>query len=277
MLDDFEKMNKIPPEPSPLEITFYDAVFFSFMLFMLGLAAYIVVETINFQSSIQNWTLLIVYVLQFLSANVFLMFIQKKRGQVFEIQWLSSVKPIILPAATFFFFASLFTSEILVGLIPTNGLLSDHYEQMLATFNEILKYPKVGIITAVFFAPVLEELFFRGLILRGLLNTKMKPLLSILFTAILFGALHFYVWQVANAILLGLALGIIYYFTRALWLSILFHMANNTLSALLYIKDSSGEMSELIDGWRFLQPIFILSVPVFLFLMARLSGKPKLI
>jgi len=81
----------------------------------------------------------------------------------------------------------------------------------------------------VIFAPLLEELFCRGIILRGLLHHT-TPAKAIIWSAVMFGVMHMNPWQAIPAFLLGLLMGWIYWKTRSLWAVIFIHFINNGFS-----------------------------------------------
>ena len=72
-----------------------------------------------------------------------------------------------------------------------------------------------SLFTASVVAPVTEELFFRGLILRGFLSRYSVPT-AVLVSAILFGLIHLNPWQLVSAAELGLLLGWWFVRTRSL-------------------------------------------------------------
>lgn len=75
-----------------------------------------------------------------------------------------------------------------------------------------------------------EELFFRGVILRGLLAYQ-KRLLAVTFSAVLFAAVHLNLQQLPIAFAGGLLFGWLYARGGSLWPSIVAHIVNN-LAAL---------------------------------------------
>ncbi len=104
------------------------------------------------------------------------------------------------------------------------------------------KFPLYTILLSVIFAPILEELLFRGLI-RKLINNKW---VFIIFSGFLFGTLHviddFQSYQELLFILvyssLGCFLAAIYYKTNNLCANIYFHFLQNFISmcALILVK-----------------------------------------
>lgn len=75
-------------------------------------------------------------------------------------------------------------------------------------------------------APFLEEMLFRGVILRSFLN-RYPPGRAIIATALLFGIFHLNAYQFVTASLGGLVLGWLYERTRSLWPSIALHALYN--------------------------------------------------
>jgi membrane protease YdiL (CAAX protease family) len=51
----------------------------------------------------------------------------------------------------------------------------------------------------VFFAPIIEEISFRGIIQKGMINKGVKPRNAIIFSALAFGIFHLNPWQTVNA------------------------------------------------------------------------------
>ncbi len=83
---------------------------------------------------------------------------------------------------------------------------------------------------------IAEEAFFRSVVQR--LMIKMMPVkngawVAILVTALLFSAVHLQWLSFVPRVILGFLLGMIYYLTGNLWLSILAHSINNGLQVVL--------------------------------------------
>ncbi|KEJ01505.1 CPBP family intramembrane glutamic endopeptidase [Clostridium botulinum] len=98
-------------------------------------------------------------------------------------------------------------------------------------FEEILKNPYLMFISFIIVAPIFEEILMRGIILEGFLDNY-KPATAIIISSIMFGAMHLNIFQFVNATIGGLFLGVIYYKTRSLVLSIVAHMVNNAIPIL---------------------------------------------
>ena len=91
----------------------------------------------------------------------------------------------------------------------------------------------IGALCICLIGPILEEVVFRGAILRRLLETSWKPWVAILVSAIIFAIAHGNLVQGGAALVLGCAMGCVYYYTRSLWPCIFIHVLNNTTSTVL--------------------------------------------
>ena len=79
---------------------------------------------------------------------------------------------------------------------------------------------------------VCEEVFFRGLILRGLLR-RMPPGPAIALGAVMFGLFHVDIYRLLPTTLLGVMLGFIAWRSRSLWPAIVAHFLNNAILVAL--------------------------------------------
>ena len=174
----------------------------------------------------------------------------------------------------------MFIVEYLTSFIPTEGFIFGKlYESFMQQMNAISIDPFALVIMVAVLAPIFEEILFRGIILKGMLNNKINPYWSIVISAFIFGAIHFYPWQFLGAFFLGLVLGLVYYKTKSLLLPILMHAFNNFIAAMLmiYVKVDSLEALFKIDAlYLFLAGIVIFSVSLYFFLSKYKSVEGKL-
>ena len=130
---------------------------------------------------------------------------------------------------------------------PDAGALEDTMANLMSG-NGVLIFLSVAV-----FAPFFEELFVRGILLRGML-TKLRPGWAIFWSALMFAVMHANIVQGFSALVLGLLLGYTYYRTGCLWLTMLMHFANNALSfALMKIPSVGAEesMVGLMPVWGY--------------------------
>lgn len=82
-------------------------------------------------------------------------------------------------------------------------------------------------------AAVAEELFFRGVLQKIILEKVKNIHLAILICSFLFSALHQEFYTLFPRVLLGMLLGYAYYFSRSIWIPITIHFVNNASAVLL--------------------------------------------
>ena len=87
------------------------------------------------------------------------------------------------------------------------------------------------IIAAVIVAPIGEEIIYRGMITKLLLE-EYRPTKAILISALIFGVIHLNPAQIPGAFLLGLLFGWLYYKTRSVIPGIILHFINNAASVV---------------------------------------------
>lgn len=112
----------------------------------------------------------------------------------------------------------------------------------------------------ILFAPVLEELICRGVVLTSLRN-RYGTVAAWILSSLFFGVLHLQPLLVVNAFVIGLILGFIYIVTDSLWAAIILHALNNALAYVLLLTGHSNAMLVDLVGSRTLY-VFIYIVAV---------------
>ena len=136
-----------------------------------------------------------------------------------------------------------FCSDAILAVMPEMPTwLEDLLKGMTSEGNIFINFLMVSI-----FAPFFEEWLCRGMVLRGLLDNKVKPVWAIVFSAIFFAVIHLNPWQAVPAFLLGCLFGYVYYKTGSLKLTMLMHFANNTFSLVMSNIDSLEEADSFLD------------------------------
>jgi membrane protease YdiL (CAAX protease family) len=96
------------------------------------------------------------------------------------------------------------------------------------SFPELL----LAVLAVVVLAPLADELFLRGVVLRGLV-VRWGPAVAILVTALLTAAFHtLEPFKLAHAFIMGVVFATAVVWTRSLWASLLLHALHNTLGLL---------------------------------------------
>ena len=96
-----------------------------------------------------------------------------------------------------------------------------------AAFSEMASGTLASVVIVCLIAPVVEEMLFRGVILRGFLH-RYTRWHAIAASSIVFGVAHMNLYQFVGATLIGLLLGWLYERSKSLIPCIALHMAYNT-------------------------------------------------
>ena len=91
-------------------------------------------------------------------------------------------------------------------------------------------------LSAIIAAPIVEEMFYRHVLLRLFLRTYRSPLLAILYSAILFAMLHSQILikpiLIVPYLTSGIVFGYLYYKSNSVWFCILMHSLANAAGYL---------------------------------------------
>ena len=93
------------------------------------------------------------------------------------------------------------------------------------------------------FPAVFEEWFFRGIIQRNLNKVIKNSYVAIIITALVFSAMHFDLDNLVARFILGFILGLIFYYSKSLWINILLHFANNLIVLIITLLQAKGEVT----------------------------------
>ncbi len=132
--------------------------------------------------------------------------------------------------------------------------------------DAMMRTPLLAFFAMAILPPILEELFFRGILLHQFLK-KYPVWASIIVSAILFGVAHGNPPQIVAGFLGGCLLGWVYFKTNNIWYCILIHFVNNTLSWFEYriitLTPGSG-LAKFTEGLATNTPVFITVLVVLL-------------
>lgn len=99
----------------------------------------------------------------------------------------------------------------------------------------------INLVVIALLPAVFEELFFRGLLQNLVYKWTRKIHLSILLTSFLFSAIHLQFFGFFPRLMLGIMFGYMLYWTKSLWLPILFHFINNGLTVTFVYFNAIGK------------------------------------
>jgi membrane protease YdiL (CAAX protease family) len=125
-----------------------------------------------------------------------------------------------------------------------------------------------GLFILAFIPALAEETLFRGGLQNFLGRATHKAWLSIIIVSVLFSVVHASFYGFLPRLFLGITLGLIFYYTKSIWLCIVAHFLNNALAIIqLYLLIKSGKsmadaMNEEVPYWwgLVMLPVFMLVV-----------------
>lgn len=122
-----------------------------------------------------------------------------------------------------------------------NAILNDDSAVIPEVFSSKLYY----FITAVFLAPIVEEIVFRGIILNRL-KVRWGTGTAIIVSSVLFGILHFRM-AIVGAIVFGVCMSLVYLKTRKILITMTIHFINNLFAAtLMFLPVGEADSTALL-------------------------------
>lgn len=149
-----------------------------------------------------------------------------------------------------FFWTALATVGTLVPAVWLQEQMAWLPDDMSGTLKEIIG-SDYGYFIICIFAPVVEEVIFRGAVLRALLSAFNRHWYAIAVSALVFAVAHLNLAQMPHAFITGLLLGWIYYRTGSVLPGILLHWINNTAAFVmvrLFPETGDTMLADLLGG-----------------------------
>ncbi len=134
-------------------------------------------------------------------------------------------------------------SELFLEMFPLPDLGSEMLRDVMEN--------RWGYLAICIFAPLVEELVFRGAILRALLDSSMSRWVAIATSSAIFALAHGNPAQMPHAFCLGLLLGWMYCRTSSIIPGIMLHWVNNTVAFIvfrLFPQYSEARVVDLLGG-----------------------------
>lgn len=112
-----------------------------------------------------------------------------------------------------------------------------------------------GIIAMALVPAIGEELLFRGFIQKQLIRSFRNPVTGILLAALFFSLIHFQAQRFLAIFWLGAVLGLLYFWTKNLWVPIFAHFLNNGMQVVVawFYQDDLQSLNQQSDSfpWYF--------------------------
>jgi membrane protease YdiL (CAAX protease family) len=157
------------------------------------------------------------------------------------------------------------------------GLEATYKKAMVAiTQMKSVKDLLVNLLLVALIPAVVEELYFRGALQKTVKDWFGNAIVAIVITAIIFSAFHFSFFGFLSRMALGILLGLIYEYTKTIWLPILLHFINNGVAivALFLVRNDVKKTNQLMDEGM---PIYwgIISLVIIIFLLFQLKKESQ--
>lgn len=183
----------------------------------------------SFTAKLTEYTTFITLISNILALAIMWLFFKIRKRKLFgEIQLNKcSVKSVL--AAGLFGIGFGVVLEALISIIPFSESMQNSFTDSysaLSAGNAVISFISVAIL-----APIVEEVFFRGLIYTRL-KSGMNKIAAAVISSLLFGVMHGEIIWMLTGFIAGLALVWIFEKTKSLLGCIAVHIANNTLSQL---------------------------------------------
>ena len=112
------------------------------------------------------------------------------------------------------------------------------------------------LVIMAFLPAMFEEVFFRAVLQNLFVKWWKMPLLAIIFTSIIFSFIHMSVYLFLSRAILGFALGLMFHYTKNIWVNIIAHFLNNAIALIemfiLNAQKKKVDVSNLdvkVDWW----------------------------
>ena len=158
-----------------------------------------------------------------------------------------------------------------------DGLEAAYKKAMLAmTQMNSLGDLIINLIAVAIIPAIVEEVYFRGALQKTLCDWMHKPLVAIVVTSIVFSAFHFSYFGFLSRMALGILLGLIYEYTKTIWMPVLLHLINNGMAviALYSVRGNQKNIDKVMDQSF---PVYSLAIAIGLvaYLLMRLKKEAQ--
>lgn len=144
--------------------------------------------------------------------------------------------------------------DFLAGVEDWMAVMEDKAMELTESFLNVttLGGLSVNLLMIALIPGIGEELFFRGLLQPLFQKWFKNTLVAVIFTAVLFSALHMQFYGFLPRMLLGILFGYLFVWTKNMWYPILAHAIHNSIPVIgyyLYASDKSSiDMDEVGTG-----------------------------
>lgn len=167
--------------------------------------------------------------------------------------------------------------EAMKRMEDSAALLTEAFLSTKSIWGLIVNLLMIAVIPAIG-----EELFFRGILQKFIIDWTKNPLRGIIITAFFFSFFHLQFYGFLPRFYLGVLFGLMYYWSGTIWLPIIAHFINNGAAVMVYfffgkevVENNLDSVGTLDNNW-FLFFISLLLVVVSLFQIYRQPSGSKI-
>ena len=142
--------------------------------------------------------------------------------------------------------------------IPIGKTLTAFFKKMEDNYNSqvealaIMRSPAefiFSLLVMALFPALFEETLFRGGLQQILIAWFKQPLAAIIVTSIIFSAVHFSYYGFLPRLALGMVLGLIFYYSKSIWLNVTAHFVNNAfaITYMYYLYTHGKPVRDVTD------------------------------
>jgi hypothetical protein len=182
-----------------------------------------------------------IFVSTLIGAGFTILFIKIRKGITFK-EYLA-LHPI--KVRTFFIVFGITVALLIISGFATSGLNQSKFTDQMVHAYQTSTMPVLIWIAVVVFAPVFEEMFFRGFLFTGFRSSRVGVTGAILITAVLWALLHatqYGIWELLVIFGLGVAFGIVRWRTNSLYASLSMHSLWNLISMIQTVLFIQGRI-----------------------------------
>lgn len=236
------------------KISYSNAIKFILLLMLFSIISHLIYQSFLYFTNIKIDGYILLPTMYIIPFIFFFIFIYNKYPHLFNINEinineyrLSKIK--LYSLIIIVTLCSMIISNYISSVICYDEFIIDKsYKDLEKLLEKQLNHPIPLILTTSLLSPLCEEFFFRGIILKGLLNNeKIHPIKAIIFSSFLFGLMHMNMVQFIGGILMGSVFGLIYFYTHSIFNCILSHSLNNTIAIIFFLRKKNIEIFNHID------------------------------
>lgn len=152
----------------------------------------------------------------------------------------------LLGIVTVYMYVAAWISMVFTPVADKLEEYSDHIDRFSDVNTAVVPYwdSMIEFISTVMFVPLAEELAFRGAIF-GEFKSKFNVIISAVLSALVFGLMHGVSIQIGYALICGVIMACIYYYSGSIWVTYVVHAVFNLFGSSLFTLLESGIFGEM--------------------------------